>query len=123
MTLAILFFIFQNDDTNNINTELQRVSNSLSELWASMTYRPNVYVYATTRYHQSGIIPFTYSELNCTKRPNAILAMPNNFIGFIRYDFENSTDGYVRIYVVNSNGNLPEENPVSFSMAVYPVMD
>lgn len=71
------------------------------------------------RRSQSGMVAFTYGEVGCYGRPECICITNTNIKGFNNYDFDNSNDGYIRIYFYDINGNAIADQNVRGSIIVY----
>lgn len=96
------------------------VAGQVNDILYLLSTRSNPYVVSATRRSQGGVVPFTYAELNCTERPSAIFVTTQSFRGSCQYDYENSNDGYVRLYFWDADGNTPPDSEIDFCIAVYP---
>lgn len=103
-----------------LNSDLMSVAGQVNDILYLLSTRSNPYVVSATRRSQGGVVPFTYAELNCTERPSAIFVTTQSFRGSCQYDYENSNDGYVRLYFWDADGNTPPDSEIDFCIAVYP---
>ena len=108
------------DKTNQLSSDLTSVAGQVNDILYLLSARSNPYVVSATRRSQGGVVPFTYAELNCTERPSAIFVTTQSFRGSCQYDYENSNDGYVRLYFWDADGNTPPDSEIDFCIAVYP---